>query len=146
MKIIPTLGPKVCKYYLHWAIWISRVGSIGYLDPLGHSYQPSGYFRASPNSNPNPATRRKVALSTKPYTPKPHTLNQKILNPKPCKPRTPKTLTKTLSPKSSDQMPAPAHCGTNQGLVVEVTWANGRGLIGVQGLGFPQIVGPGKKL
>ena len=21
-QIIPTLGPKVCKYYLHWAIWI----------------------------------------------------------------------------------------------------------------------------
>ena len=21
----PTLGPKVCKYYLHWAIWIPRV-------------------------------------------------------------------------------------------------------------------------
>ena len=24
MQIIPTLGPKVCKYYLHWAIWIPR--------------------------------------------------------------------------------------------------------------------------
>ena len=23
-QIIPTLGPKVCKYYLHWAIWIPR--------------------------------------------------------------------------------------------------------------------------
>ena len=22
IQIIPTLGPKVCKYYLHWAIWI----------------------------------------------------------------------------------------------------------------------------
>ena len=21
---IPTLGSKVCKYYLHWAIWIPR--------------------------------------------------------------------------------------------------------------------------
>ena len=21
-KIVPTLGAKVCKYYLHWAIWI----------------------------------------------------------------------------------------------------------------------------
>ena len=21
-QIIPTLGPKVCKYYLHWAIWV----------------------------------------------------------------------------------------------------------------------------
>ena len=25
IQIIPTLGPKVCKYYLHWAIWIPRV-------------------------------------------------------------------------------------------------------------------------
>ena len=24
IQIIPTLGPKVCKYYLHWAIWIPR--------------------------------------------------------------------------------------------------------------------------
>ena len=24
-QIIPTLGPEVCKYYLHWAIWIPRV-------------------------------------------------------------------------------------------------------------------------
>ena len=24
IQIIPTLGPKVCKYYLHWAIWIHR--------------------------------------------------------------------------------------------------------------------------
>ena len=24
IQIIPTLGPKVCKYYLHWAIWIFR--------------------------------------------------------------------------------------------------------------------------
>ena len=23
-QIIPTLGPKVCKYYLHGAIWIPR--------------------------------------------------------------------------------------------------------------------------
>ena len=23
-QILPTLGPKVCKYYLHWAIWIPR--------------------------------------------------------------------------------------------------------------------------
>ena len=27
IQIIPTLGPKVCKYYLHWAIWIPRVAS-----------------------------------------------------------------------------------------------------------------------
>ena len=26
IQIIPTLGPTVCKYYLHWAIWIPRVG------------------------------------------------------------------------------------------------------------------------
>ena len=26
IQIIPTLGPKVCKYYLHWAFWIPRVG------------------------------------------------------------------------------------------------------------------------
>ena len=25
IQIIPTLGPKVCKYYLHWPIWIPRV-------------------------------------------------------------------------------------------------------------------------
>ena len=25
IQIMPTLGPKVCKYYLHWAIWIPRV-------------------------------------------------------------------------------------------------------------------------
>ena len=24
IQIIPTLGPKVCKYYLHWAVWIPR--------------------------------------------------------------------------------------------------------------------------
>ena len=24
IQIIPTLGPKVCKYCLHWAIWIPR--------------------------------------------------------------------------------------------------------------------------
>ena len=23
--IVPTLGPKVCIYHLHWAIWIPRV-------------------------------------------------------------------------------------------------------------------------
>ena len=27
IQIIPTVGPKVCKYYLHWAIWIPRVRS-----------------------------------------------------------------------------------------------------------------------
>ena len=26
MQIIPTLDPKVCKCYLHWVIWILRVG------------------------------------------------------------------------------------------------------------------------
>ena len=25
LEILPTLGPKGCKYYLHWAIWILRV-------------------------------------------------------------------------------------------------------------------------
>ena len=25
IQIIPALGPKVCKYYRHWAIWIPRV-------------------------------------------------------------------------------------------------------------------------
>ena len=24
IQIIPTLGPEVCKSYLHWAIWIPR--------------------------------------------------------------------------------------------------------------------------
>ena len=24
MYTLPTLGPEVCKYYLHWAIWIPR--------------------------------------------------------------------------------------------------------------------------
>ena len=24
IQLIPTLGPKVCKYYLHWAIWIPK--------------------------------------------------------------------------------------------------------------------------
>ena len=24
IQIIPTLGPEVCKYYLHWASWIPR--------------------------------------------------------------------------------------------------------------------------
>ena len=24
MQIIPTSGPNVCKYHLHWAIWIPR--------------------------------------------------------------------------------------------------------------------------
>ena len=24
MQIMPTVGPEVCKYYLHWAIWIPR--------------------------------------------------------------------------------------------------------------------------
>ena len=28
-QIFPTLGPKVCKYYLHWAIWIPRECSEG---------------------------------------------------------------------------------------------------------------------
>ena len=28
MQIIPTLGPKVCKSYLHWAIRIPRVWQI----------------------------------------------------------------------------------------------------------------------
>ena len=26
IRIILTLGPKVCKYYLHWAIWIPSIG------------------------------------------------------------------------------------------------------------------------
>ena len=26
IQILPTLGPKVYKYYLHWGIWILRVG------------------------------------------------------------------------------------------------------------------------
>ena len=26
IQMIPTLGPKVCKYYLHLAFWIPRVG------------------------------------------------------------------------------------------------------------------------
>ena len=25
IQLIPTLGPKVSSYYLHWAIWIFRV-------------------------------------------------------------------------------------------------------------------------
>ena len=25
IQIIPRLGPKVCKNYLHWAIWIPRL-------------------------------------------------------------------------------------------------------------------------
>ena len=25
IQILPTLGPKVCKYYLHWAIWSPRL-------------------------------------------------------------------------------------------------------------------------
>ena len=29
IQIILTLGPKVCKYYLHWAIWIPRVYNPG---------------------------------------------------------------------------------------------------------------------
>ena len=28
---MPTLGPQVCKYYLHWAIWIPRVTVHGIL-------------------------------------------------------------------------------------------------------------------
>ena len=32
LQIIPTLGPKVCKCYLRWAIWIPRVTTY-YLDP-----------------------------------------------------------------------------------------------------------------
>ena len=24
IQILPTLGPKLCKYYLHWATWIPR--------------------------------------------------------------------------------------------------------------------------
>ena len=28
IQIMFTLGPKVCKYYLHWAIWIPRDGHI----------------------------------------------------------------------------------------------------------------------
>ena len=31
--IIPMLGPKVCKYYLHWAIWTPRVGKRTALNP-----------------------------------------------------------------------------------------------------------------
>ena len=31
IQIIPTLGPKVCKYYLHWAIRIPRVWQIIWL-------------------------------------------------------------------------------------------------------------------
>ena len=26
IQVIPTLGSKVCNYYLHWAVWIPRVG------------------------------------------------------------------------------------------------------------------------
>ena len=26
-QIMPTLGPTVCRYCLHWAVWISSVGS-----------------------------------------------------------------------------------------------------------------------
>ena len=25
IQTIPTLAPKVCKYYLHWAVWIISV-------------------------------------------------------------------------------------------------------------------------
>ena len=25
IQMIPTLGPKLCKHYLHWATWIPRV-------------------------------------------------------------------------------------------------------------------------
>ena len=28
MQEIPTLGSKVCKYHLHWAIWIPSILSI----------------------------------------------------------------------------------------------------------------------
>ena len=33
IQIIPTLGPKVCRYYLQWATWIPRVTSRA--QPLG---------------------------------------------------------------------------------------------------------------
>ena len=34
IQIIPTLGPKVCKYYLHWAIWIPREISLNMMEPI----------------------------------------------------------------------------------------------------------------
>ena len=34
IQIIPTLGPKVCKYHLHWAIWIPRASFEMYISGL----------------------------------------------------------------------------------------------------------------
>ena len=33
LQIIPTLGPRVCKYYLHWAIWIPGERLVGQFAP-----------------------------------------------------------------------------------------------------------------
>ena len=44
MQIIPTLGPNVCKYYLHAAIWIPRVRSRFLLGPIGPKQGLKGWF------------------------------------------------------------------------------------------------------
>ena len=46
IQILPTLCPKVCKYYLHWAIWIPRVTvlslyGLGFRDELQGSIEGS---------------------------------------------------------------------------------------------------------
>ena len=49
IQIVPTLDPKVCKYYLHWAIWIPS-SIVGKLEdpatsiPIGNGIMTSRHF------------------------------------------------------------------------------------------------------
>ena len=48
IQILPTLGPKVCKHYLHWAIWIprglARVAATGADGSVGNIGQEAGFM------------------------------------------------------------------------------------------------------
>ena len=58
-QILPTLGPKVCKYYLHWAIWIPRVFSAAQLD-LSNLKR---YLTQDPTAIRNASTAASAGLS-----------------------------------------------------------------------------------
>ena len=57
IQTIPTLGPKVCKYYLHWAVWIPRALTVerSFLSGVGGRLRE--IFMA-----PNPSSRCKSML------------------------------------------------------------------------------------
>ena len=42
IHIMPALGPKVWKYYLHWAIWIPRVLEMAVIFNYGSNIKKSG--------------------------------------------------------------------------------------------------------